>query len=618
MKNLPNAEFLKKEVFREIGYEYPETAKLVKAEEFSIELAKSGEITVNYRGKRDIFRAALLLKSGTLGGAEANKKQGAQVYREKCFAEDLCFMADCSRNAVLSVETVKKLLRNLAALGYNALMLYTEDTYEVDNEPLFGYLRGRYTKAEMKEMDAYAREIGMELIPCIQTLAHISRIKRYHEYETHFDCADILLIGDERVYTLIENIFKTLAECFTTRRVNIGMDEAALVGMGQYLNNHGYRDKFEVLTEHLSRVAKIAAKYGFSAVMWSDMFYHIAFRRADCLDKDGNSFIPRDVIEKIPENVSACYWDYYQTEKKGYDGMFRLHENFKDLWFAGGAWKWIGLIPSNGFSMTATEAALASAKEHGVKHLIDTAWGDDGGSASVFSVLPAAAHFAYTAYGLNTSALKRDFCALTGYQFDTFLKIEAPDTFLGKHFGDRSNLCKLSLYNDVFSGQFDPEIHAEDKAYFKKAVPIVKRAGKGQYAYIFESVAALSDVISVKYDMGIRLREAYKRGDKEELKKIADEMLVLKKKLRAFIKVFRKQWLAENKPYGFDVQEYRLGGLLERIEGCRERLLDYTSGKIAEIPELTDELFANIFLGKRGEGRFAYNSYNLTASVNYF
>lgn len=95
-------------------------------------------------------------------------------------------------------------------------------------------------------------------------------------------------------------------------------------------------------------------------------------------------------------------------------------------------------------------------------------------------------------------------------------------------------------------------------------------------------------------------------------------MLVLKKKLRAFIKVFRKQWLAENKPYGFDVQEYRLGGLLERIDGCRERLLDYTSGKIAEIPELTDELFANIFLGKRGEGRFAYNSYNLTASVNYF
>ena len=122
MKNLPNAEFLKKEVFREIGYEYPETAKLVKAEEFSIELAESGEITVNYRGKRDIFRAALLLKSGTLGCAEANKKQGARVYREKCFAEDLCFMADCSRNAVLSVETVKKLLRNLAALGYNALV----------------------------------------------------------------------------------------------------------------------------------------------------------------------------------------------------------------------------------------------------------------------------------------------------------------------------------------------------------------------------------------------------------------------------------------------------------------------------------------------------------------
>lgn len=62
MKNLLNAEFLKKEVFREIGYEYPETAKLVKAEEFSIELAKSGEITVNYRGERDIFPRSVVIE----------------------------------------------------------------------------------------------------------------------------------------------------------------------------------------------------------------------------------------------------------------------------------------------------------------------------------------------------------------------------------------------------------------------------------------------------------------------------------------------------------------------------------------------------------------------------
>ena len=59
-------------------------------------------------------------------------------------------MLDCSRNAVLNVETVKKHIDNLNKMGFNMLMLYTEDTYEVNNEKMFGYLRGKYIKEEVK------------------------------------------------------------------------------------------------------------------------------------------------------------------------------------------------------------------------------------------------------------------------------------------------------------------------------------------------------------------------------------------------------------------------------------------------------------------------------------
>lgn len=61
-------------------------------------------------------------------------------------------MVDCSRNAVMTVDIVKKFIDALSKMGYNMLMLYTEDTYEVDNQPWFGYLRGRYSKDEMKEI----------------------------------------------------------------------------------------------------------------------------------------------------------------------------------------------------------------------------------------------------------------------------------------------------------------------------------------------------------------------------------------------------------------------------------------------------------------------------------
>ncbi|MCI8459751.1 MAG: beta-N-acetylhexosaminidase, partial [Clostridia bacterium] len=65
-------------------------------------------------------------------------------------------MLDCSRNAVLNISAVKRLIDGLAKMGYNTLELYTEDTFEVEGEPYFGYLRGRYSGAEIKEIDAYA------------------------------------------------------------------------------------------------------------------------------------------------------------------------------------------------------------------------------------------------------------------------------------------------------------------------------------------------------------------------------------------------------------------------------------------------------------------------------
>ena len=126
-------------------------------------------------------------------------------------------MLDCSRNAVMTVEAVKKWIGITADMGYNALMLDTEDTYEVAGEPYFGYARGRYSKAELKELNACAASSGMELIPCIQTLAHLNAIARWPEYAPHMDVQDILLAEDERTYELIERMFETVAECFSSK-----------------------------------------------------------------------------------------------------------------------------------------------------------------------------------------------------------------------------------------------------------------------------------------------------------------------------------------------------------------------------------------------------------------
>ena len=70
-------------------------------------------------------------------------------------------MLDCSRNAVMKPEEVKNFAGILKSFGYNALMLYTEDTYEVNGEPYFGYMRGRYSHEELREIDAFCLRFGI-------------------------------------------------------------------------------------------------------------------------------------------------------------------------------------------------------------------------------------------------------------------------------------------------------------------------------------------------------------------------------------------------------------------------------------------------------------------------
>ena len=60
------------------------------------------------------------------------------IFREGEILEKMLgVMIDCSRNAVMNTDSVKEFANILKRMGYNTLMLYTEDTYEVNGNPLF-------------------------------------------------------------------------------------------------------------------------------------------------------------------------------------------------------------------------------------------------------------------------------------------------------------------------------------------------------------------------------------------------------------------------------------------------------------------------------------------------
>lgn len=436
----------------------------------------------------------------------------------------LGIMLDCSRNAVMRVEEVENMIDNMRAMGYNTLMLYTEDTYEVNNRPYFGYLRGRYSKEELKRIDAYAAENGIELMPCIQTLAHVNALMRWPEFIEMRDCEDILCVGDEKVYSLLEDIFSTLSETFTSRTVNIGMDEAYLMGRGRYMDINGVKDRTEILLTHLNRVSEIAAKYGFELLMWSDMFFRLATG-----SHYGDGEIPPEINDMIPKNVKLIYWEYGQHGKSYFDSLIKRHQAISsDIWFAGGVQSWTGFAPHSTYAVEAMRTAAQSALDNGVESFLLTVWGDDGAECSKFSVLP-------TMYAVSVRE------------------------------GDAARYAECA------------EKLAEISESFK-------------YSYIFRTQRALCEVLALKLELGLKIRNAYLSQNTEELKALAGDCGILAEKLEIFYNAFENQWMTENKPHGFDVQDIRIGGLIKRVAHAKARIEKYINGELVRIEELEEPL----------------------------
>lgn len=88
-------------------------------------------------------------------------------------------------------------------------------------------------------------------------------------------------------------------------------------------------------------------------------------------------------------------------------------------------------------------------------------------------------------------------------------------------------------------------------------------------------------------------------------------------RIQVFYQALKRQWFLENKPHEFDVQDIRLGGLLQRGRSSRERLQALYDEKIDRIEELEEnqlEMFGHGAI--RHETPICFNSWKLSVTVN--
>ena len=492
-------------------------------------------------------------------------------------------MVDMSRGGVMTVKGVKELIDAHAALGLNLMMLYTEDTYTVPEAPYLGYLRGRYTEKELREMDDYAAESGVELVPCVQTLAHL---EQFLQWDVNRDIKDndcVLMIDEPKTYAWIRAALTALRRCFRTNRIHIGMDEAHGVGLGEYYQKHGAVNRFELLNRHLNRVVDICKELGFKPIMWSDMFYRLGSKNNDYYDTD--AVVPESAIAQIPD-VALCYWDYYHTDEQFYAGMLEGHRQMgKEVVFAGGIWTWSGILPHVRKTNATMYPALRACLKAGIGTVLATSWGDDGCETDyrlALNQLPIYSEHVWMGEDCTRAEVERMGERLTGLS-------EACFNAMGAFYADDEDHRpgKGLFYCDplypLTEGLWDLTGYREGLEEGIKTLERHLDDSRCEYAWLAMRIAL------EKLNWVNELRPAYLRGDKAVVLTMANEKLPAMRELYVkMMSVWREQWESGRKRNGWETICARLGAVIARLDDVQRILLRWADGTIECVEELDE------------------------------
>ncbi|MEI7904714.1 MAG: family 20 glycosylhydrolase [Candidatus Firestonebacteria bacterium] len=595
----------KTSAFRALCAEYPEyfSTKAGKKVEF-YKLEKMGfsvfygeeGYSVNYSAESDKFRALLeiLLAKG----------KAVKLSREYPY-EFRALMIDCSRNGVIKEEFLRKIIIKLALLGYNRLCLYTEDTFEVKGEPEWGYKRGKYSKEELKRTVNFARQFGITMFPCIQTLGHLEHILKFPKYAGLRDNKRVLNVKMKEVYRLIEKAVDNAVEPYETDLIHIGMDETWGLGRGNAFEINKKIDPRSLYLEHMSKVAALCEKRKLMPIMWGDIV----------IGMSGEEAMNSSQSKRLPKNMEMNFWNYYNFSKSYYLKTIKQYRKmgFEPL-LSPGCWNWNRFWPLYGVLRETLPVFMEAGRELGVKKAMLTMWGDDGQECPWEANLPGLALFAeYLCSGKPSETEAKKIVRILGRSpAEDYILPSEMDYFGRNGLLACTTMAKLSLYEDPLLGLYSLHFGKHrlrgkyDKAY-RQAGKAYSRATK-ENRPLFAYARAYADALRIKVDLRNEARSAYLKKNKRKLIALAKSLPGIYGKVETLWNAHRKLWLLEKKPFGLEALDLKYGGVLARLKVMQQTLEAYTAGKTVSIPEF-DERDINIY------GKFPVVKGLLTSNV---
>lgn len=525
-------------------------------------------------------RAYMLLAKGISEG-----KTEFEITQNASF-DECGVMIDVSFGCPLKVSSIKKYLDYMAAFGMNLLMLYTEDMYEVEGYPHFGYMRGRYSLSELREVDDYATSLGIEVVPCVQTFGHLGKFLRYSAHSNIAENATVLLPGEEETYKFIEACIKTCRQAFRSKRIHIGCDETRGLGLGKTFARSGSCDRagiFKIFNEHVARVTEICEKYDFHPMIWSDMYFSIAAPGKGTYATEIE--VPQYAIDSMPD-ADMVFWDYYNEGNDFYRINIESHKKFnRKCIFAGGIWTWNGFVPNFRYTYDTVKPGLEECLRGGVKSVFGTAWAysDINHMQALFCL---AMYSEYCWRGLDCT--REDINSVGEFVTKTSFELtEAISDFFCGLVGD-FNIGKLVLFSDPLINLlcYDYDLPAYEKC-FAHSLEVFEKYPDAPYIDYYKALfrAALS-----KVRLQQTLRTNYKAENRAWLSDFADVTVPkMVSEYKELFRLFDELWHNDQKTFGFEKTANDFAAAIARIEYAGKQVKRYLAGEISEIEELEPE-----------------------------
>lgn len=536
---------------------------------FVIEASDHGSL-VRYQRPSQAYRALGQLLSGA-------QLEGGKTVSQTCFLESVGVMLDVSRNGLFRVERIEEMFLQFALAGIDSVQLYMEDSYLLPGEPYFGYGRGAYSESELRQIDDRGHALGIEVVPCIQTLGHLEQILQWPAYRHLQDVRGVLMVGLEETHRLIAKMLDVLSSCFRTRRIHVGMDEAHGVGSGKYLEKNGFRRPFDILNEHLAVVTRLCEDRGLEPMIWSDMFFRIGSKTHDYYDSQAE--IPEEVIARVPSGVELVYWDYYHADVKFYEDWIDRHRAMgKEPIYAAGGWTWGRFWTYWPRLQETIGAGMSAARRKGLKEAFVTFWGDDGCECHPFSMLGAIFYFAETAYSeaVDFAELEQFFalfspevsladCQLAA-ELDGIPEIEGAVE-------SEANFSKWILWHDPVHGFLNPHIPEGLVGHY---CGLAEKLGNGnREGTILDFPRTIAQTLSKKIRLHLEVRDACQSRDVDKIRELRCEVLPATiEGLNKLWVLHRKAWHHWYKPFGWEVIEGRYAAILARLNSLDSILQD--------------------------------------------